>query len=116
MSNGKAKLNMQSDHRKSVLRNQMISVIKYGKLVSIKARVKEVQKLVERLVTVAREGKSFNVIRRIQQELAYSKGAVYKLIEEIAPRYVSRPGGYTRRLNLGRRVSDTAPMAVLTWV
>lgn len=116
MSIGKTKLNMQTDHRKSVLRNQIISVIKNGKLVSTKARVKVVQKLVEKLVTVARQGKSFNVIRRIHKELPYSLDAVYKLIEEIAPRYVGRPGGYTRRLNLGRRISDTAPMAILTWV
>lgn len=116
MSNGKAKLNMQSDHRKSVLRNQMISVIKYGKLVSTKARVKEVQRLVEKLVTIARAGKSFNVIRRLRQEIPYSLEAVYKLIEEIAPRYTERPGGYTRCLNLGKRISDTAPMALLTWV
>ncbi len=113
--NGVAKLNMQSDHRKSVIRNQMISFINNGKLVSTKARVKEVRRQVEKLVTIARQGKEFNVIRKIRAALPYDLGAVYKLIEEIAPRYVSRPGGYTRIFSLGQRVKDTAPVAALLW-
>jgi large subunit ribosomal protein L17 len=94
----------------------MISFINNGKLISTKARVREVKRLIEKLVTVAREGKNFNVIRKVSQKLPYDKGAVYRLIEDIAPRYVGRPGGYTRALSLGTRVSDTAPIAVLTWV
>ncbi len=115
-ANGKSKLNMRSDHRKSVLRNQIISFINYGKLITTKARVREVKRLVEKLVTVAREGKTFNVIRKIRKEIPYDLSAVYKLIEDIAPRYVSRPGGYTRCLHLGRRINDTAPISMLAWV
>lgn len=115
-ANGKSKLNMRSDHRKSVLRNQIISFINYGKLVTTRARVREVKRLVERLVTVARQGKTFNVIRKIQQELPYDLTAVYKLIDEIAPRYLTRDGGYTRCLHLGRRVNDTAQISMLAWV
>lgn len=115
-NNGKSKLNMRSSHRRSVLRNQMISFINNGKLVTTKARVREVKRLIEKLVTVAREGKNFNVIRKVLKEIPYDKSAVYRLIEDIAPRYVDRPGGYTRCLSLGRRISDTAPVALLTWV
>jgi large subunit ribosomal protein L17 len=115
-NNGKSKLNLRDDHRKSLLRNQIISFINNGKLVTTKARVREVKRLVEKLVTVAREGKNFNVIRKLIQAIPYDKSAVYKLIEDIAPRYIDRPGGYTRCLSLGTRVSDTAPIAMLTWV
>ncbi len=113
---GKNKLNLRSSHRRALLRNQMISFINNGKLVTTKARVNEVKKRIEKLVTIAREGKTFNTIRAIKSHLPYDLTAVYKLIEEIAPRYVDRPGGYTRRLNLGRRVQDTAEIAMLTWV
>jgi len=115
-ANGKSKLNLRSDHRKALLRNQIISFINNGQLVSTTPRVREVKRLVEKLVTIAREGKNFAVIRRVWQKLPYDKSAVYKLIDDIAPRYVDRPGGYTRCVSLGRRVSDTAPIAILTWV
>jgi large subunit ribosomal protein L17 len=113
---GRAKLNMKGPHRRAVLRNQMIHLINFGSLSTTKARVKEVQRLIERLVTVARTGYDFNTIRRVKQELPYNFAAVQKLIQEIAPKYVSRPGGYTRVISLGQRVSDTAPIARLEWV
>lgn len=116
--NGKAKLNLRSDHRKALLRNQIIAFINNGKLISTKARVKEVQRLTEKLVSLARRTDlaEFNLIRRIQSEIPYEKNAIYKLLKEVAPRYVDRPGGYTRCLRLGRRTSDTAQVAMLTWV
>ncbi len=113
---GRKKLNMKSSHRRSVLRNQVIHLITYGHLVTTKPRLKEVKKLAEKVVTLAREGNTFNARRRVQALLPYKKEAVLKLFNEIAPRYVDRPGGYTRMIPLGRRVSDTAPMAKLEWV
>jgi large subunit ribosomal protein L17 len=113
---GNKKLNMRSPHRTSVLRNQIISFIINGKLKTTKARVKVVQQMVEKLVTVARRGNDFNTIRRIAKEIPYKKEAVDKLIKEIAPRYVERPGGYTRVYPMGRRLSDTAVIARLEWV
>jgi large subunit ribosomal protein L17 len=114
--NGRRKLNMKPAHRKAVLRNQAISLIKNGSLKSTKIRVKEVQRFVEKLVTIAREGYNFNTIRRIKSKLPYDASAVKMLIAEIAPKYVDRPGGYTRLYSLGRRTSDTAPVARLEWV
>ncbi len=113
---GKKKLNMKASHRRSTLRNQVIHLINYGHLVSTKARVKEVQRLAEKLVTIARVGNHFNARRRAQAKLPYSQKALVKLFTEVAPRYIERPGGYTRVLSLGRRVSDTAPIARLEWV
>jgi len=114
--NGRHKLNMKSGHRNSVLRNQVLHLITYGYLVSTKARVKQVQRLAERATTIAREGNNFNARRLVHALLPYDKKAVLKLFQEIAPRYTSRNGGYTRVISLGQRPSDTAPVARLEWV
>lgn len=114
--NGRAKLNLPSKHRCAMLRNQVISLITYGHLTTTKARVKEVRKLAEKLVTLARTGKDFNTIRRVKSLLPYKDEAVVKLFNEIAPRYAHRPGGYTRIIPMGQRISDTATIARLEWV
>ena len=114
--NGRKKLNMKSPHRVAVLRNQSIHLIKFGFLQTTKARAKEVQRFVERLVTIARVGVHFNTIRRLNQFLPYDTKAVKKLLEEVAPKYKTRPGGYTRVIPLGMRASDTATIARLEWV
>lgn len=114
--NGYSKLSRPGDHRRSLLRNQVIHLILNGSLSTTKARAEEVQRFAEKVVTVARKGNDFNTVRRINQLLPYSKEAAKKLILEIAPQYVTRPGGYTRLISLGRRPSDTAAVARLEWV
>ena len=114
--NGKRKLNLKYPHRVAMLRNQVIHLIMFGTLTTTKARAKEASRLAEKLVTVARQGSHFNVIRRAQSMLPYKQEALKKLFAEIAPKYVTRPGGYTRLTRLGKRISDTADMAVVEWV
>jgi|SRR5271156_6955797 large subunit ribosomal protein L17 len=114
--NGRRKLNLKESHRRSMIRNQIIGLIMYGHVTSTKPRIKEVQKTVEKMVTMAREGNTFNVRRRIHALLPYKQEAVVALVKDIAPRYVQRPGGYTRVISLGRRQSDGAPLARLEWV
>lgn len=114
---GRKKLNVTSSHKKALMRNQIIHLITYGHLVSTRARVKEVQKLAEKLVTIARKGKAdVNARRRVKSLLPYKEEALVKLFQEVAPRYVDRPGGYTRVIPMGRRPSDTAIIARLEWV
>lgn len=113
---GKKKLNMRSDERKSMIRNQAATLIKHGHVQSTRARIKEVQKFVEKLVTIARDKQDFNTIRTIRKALPYEYSVVKSLVYDIAPRYVNRPGGYTRVLLMGTRISDTAKMARLVWV
>lgn len=114
--NGRKKLNMPSPHRRSVIRNQAMLLIEKGVLVTTKARTKEVRRFVEKLVTIAREGNTFNARRRVKALIPYKEEAIVKLFTDIAPKYVSRPGGYTRIISLGHRRSDTAPIARLEWV
>ncbi len=113
---GRKKLNMGSAHRRAMLRNQVMSLITYGHLVTTKARVREVRSFAEKLVTLAREGNTFNARRRAKALLPYKETVLVKLFTEIAPRYIHRPGGYTRIIPLGKRISDTATMAKLEWV
>ena len=113
---GRKKLNLKFSHRTSMLRNQVIHLITFGELVTTKPRVKEVKRFAEKVVTIAREGNNFNTRRRVHALLPYKREAVVKLFNDIAPKYVGRPGGYTRITPLGRRQSDTAPMAKLEWV
>lgn len=113
---GRRKLNMRSDERRAVIRNQAASFIKFGHLQSTRARVKAVQQFVEKLVTVARKGNDFSVIRKVKQALPYDDTVVKKLVYDLAPKYVDRPGGYTRVFLMGTRVSDTAKIARLEWV
>ncbi len=113
---GKKKLNIKPDHKRSLMRNQAILFIEEGHITSTRARIKELQKFVERVVTVARKGNDFNTRRRVKALLPYKEQAVVKLIKEIAPNYVERPGGYTRVIPMGKRTSDTATIARLEWV
>jgi len=113
---GRKKLNRRPAHRRAMLRNQVMNLILYGSLTTTKPRVKEVRRLAERMVTIARKGNTFHARRKARMMLPYSEKALDKLFTEIAPRYVQRPGGYTRMIPLGQRISDTAPMAKLTWV
>lgn len=114
--NSKKKLNLKPAHKRSMIRNQMIMFIMHGHLVSTKACIKELRRSMEKLVTIARVGNTFNTRRRVNSLLPYKATAAIKLVKEIAPRYVDRPGGYTRIIPLGRRVSDTAELARLEWV
>ena len=113
---GIAKLNRKFPHRRAMLRNQVIHLVTYGHLVTTKARVKEVRRLAEKLITIARDGNTFNARRRVYALLPYKQEAILKLFNEIAPRYTDRPGGYTRMIPMGTRTSDTAKIARLEWV
>lgn len=114
--NGKKKLNLKPAHRRSLLRNQVIHLIMNDHLVSTKAHVKEVQRLAEKMVTLARKGSNFNNYRRAKMLLPYKDEALHKLFDDIAPKYTERPGGYTRVIPMGKRKSDTATIARLEWV
>ncbi len=113
---GRAKLNVKPSHKRSLVRNQAIHLITFGHLTTTKARVKEVQRFTEKLVTIARKGNNFNARRRVLALLPYKQEAILKLFNDIAPRYTERPGGYTRVIPMGRRTSDTATIARLEWV
>jgi len=114
--NGRAKLNLAPAHKRALVRNQTIDLIMHGAIVTTKARAKVIRSFAEKLVTLARVGNDFNARRRAKAILPYKEEALKKLFLEIAPKYVTRPGGYIRILSLGKRISDTSSMARLEWV
>lgn len=108
------KFNRNTDQRQQLFRNLMRSFILHGKLKTTEAKISAVRGEVERMVTKARN-KGESSERILMRRLPDSE-AVKKLINEVAPKFVGRNGGYTRVLKLGERVKDAAPMAILQWV
>ncbi len=108
------KLGRNTSHRRALLRNMVTSLFEHGRIQTTDAKAKEVRRVAEKLITLGRRGS----LHARRQALAYvrSKDVVAKLFEEIAPRYASRPGGYTRIVKAGIRRGDNAPMSVLELV
>ena len=100
-----------------MLRNQATALIRHEHVTTTVARAKELRPFVERLITVAKRGAAsgvpvtvLNARRRIMQDLQ-DREVVGKLFDTVAPRFASRPGGYTRLLRLGFRKGDAAEIA-----
>jgi large subunit ribosomal protein L17 len=109
------KLSRDSAHRKSLLMNLSKELIDHERIETTTAKAKAVKPEVERLITLAKRG-DLHARRQALSALGQDKFMVYKLFEEIAPRYAERPGGYTRILKLGPRKSDATEMALLELV
>jgi len=109
------KLSRTASHRKLLLRNLCKEVIDHERIKTTEAKAKAVKPEVERLITLAKRG-DLHARRQALATLGQDKFAVYKLFEEVAPRYVDRPGGYTRILKLGPRRSDSTEMVFLELV
>ena len=109
------KLSRDSAHRKALLMNLSKELIDHERIETTTAKAKAVKPEVERLITLAKRG-DLHARRQALSALGQDKFMVYKLFEEIAPRYVERPGGYTRILKLGPRKSDATEMALLELV
>jgi large subunit ribosomal protein L17 len=109
------KLGRDTAHRKALLANLSKELIEHERIETTVAKAKAVKPEVEKLITLARRG-DLHARRQALSALGQDKFAVYKLFEEIAPRYTERPGGYTRILKLGPRKSDATEMALLELV
>ncbi|MEA2450745.1 MAG: large subunit ribosomal protein [Thermoleophilaceae bacterium] len=109
------KLSRDSAHRKALLANLSKELIEHERIETTLAKAKAVKPDVEKLITLARRG-DLHARRQALSALGQDKFVVYKLFEEIAPRYAERPGGYTRILKLGPRKSDATEMALLELV
>jgi large subunit ribosomal protein L17 len=106
---GKRKLNRPTAHRKAMLRNLVKDLLTHESIRTTVARAKETRSPAERMITLGKDGS----LHARRQALRYlnDKAVVTRVFDELAPRYVGRPGGYTRILKLGPRAGDGAPMA-----
>ena len=109
------KLSRTSAHRKSLLANLCVEVIDHERIKTTEAKAKAVKPQIEKLITLAKRG-DLHARRQALAALGQDKFAVYKLFEEVAPRYGGRSGGYTRILKLGPRRSDATEMVFLELV
>lgn len=109
------KLSRDSAHRRALLMNLTKEVLEHERIRTTQAKARAVRPEIEKLITLAKRG-DLHARRQALSWLSQDKFAVYKLFEEIAPRYAERPGGYTRILKLGPRRSDATEMVYLELV
>lgn len=114
------KLNRETSHRKAMLANMAAALVKHEQIVTTLPKAKELKPYVEKLITMGKQAiakpdsalaKRRQIISRLRDETQAKK-----IIDVLAERYESRPGGYTRVLKAGFRYGDAAPMAVIELV
>jgi large subunit ribosomal protein L17 len=113
-ANAGRKLSRNTSHRKALLDNLVRAVILNESIRTTTPKAKETRKLVERVITKARQNTV--AARRVVHKTVRDQAALAKLFETIGPRFAQRPGGYTRIVHVSNRVGDNAPMAILELV
>jgi large subunit ribosomal protein L17 len=108
------KLGRNTSHRKAMMRNMVTSFFDCEKITTTDARAKELRKMAEKLITMARRGDLHS--RRLIMQVVRDKKVTAKLVDTIAPRYTDRPGGYTRIIKLGHRAGDNAALSMIELV
>jgi large subunit ribosomal protein L17 len=122
-------LSRTSAHRQALFSNLVAALLTHESIRTTDAKAKETRRLAERTITWARRvgdvlakkpdrrstEESAQVVHaiRMARRVVRDRGAVLKLFDELAPRFASRRGGYTRIVKLGQRPGDAAPMSLL---
>lgn len=104
------KLNRKRDQRKALLRSLAVSLILKEKIKTTEAKAKEVSVFLEKQITKAKVNSLHS--RRLLMRF-FPEKIIKKLINEIAPKYKERKGGYTRIIKLAPRKKDGAKMAII---
>lgn len=107
-------LSRTSSHRKAMFQNMSSSLVKHELIKTTVAKAKELRRVVEPLITIAKEDTVAK--RRLVFSRLRDKEMTKKLFNELGPRYKARPGGYVRILKCGYRKGDAAPMAYVELV
>jgi len=127
------KLNRSSGQRKALRRNLVTALFYYERIETTEAKARAIRGQAEKLITLAKRGlvaeqeepaRGVHARRlaagRLNRWMTEPDGTVVdileKLFKDIAPRYMNRPGGYTRIYKLGPRKGDAAPMVLLELV
>ena len=111
---GTRKLGKTSAQRKALLRQQVTDLLENGKMETTFYRAKEVQPVVEKMITLVKKG-DLAAYRRALSFIT-KEDVAHKLFNEIAPKYADRNGGYTRVTRIGARRGDAAEMAIIELV
>ena len=111
---GWRKLKSTPAHTKAVLRNLVSSLFEHERIETTLPRAKEAQVMAEKMITLGKKG----TLTHRRKALSYirTETLVHKVFNDLATRYATRPGGYTRVVRTRRRYGDNAPMAYLELV
>jgi large subunit ribosomal protein L17 len=101
-------------HEKLMLANLATSLFRHGRITTTETKAKRLRPLAEQLITKAKRGDL--AARRRVLTVVRDKDVVFSLFDEIAPRFATRNGGYTRIVKKGPRKGDNAPMAIIELV
>ena len=112
--NGFNPLSRTTAHRRAMSRNMVTSLFRYERITTTKSKALEVRKSAEKLITRAKEDTVHN--RREAAKFIQDEKILNKLFTEIAPKYQSRNGGYTRIVKIGQRKGDGAMEVILELV
>ena len=110
----KVKLSAKIDHRKSLIKNLVTSLILYEKITTSLAKAKAIKPIVEKLVNTAKKG-DLNSKRQLFAFLS-DKNAALKILEEISKRYQNRSGGYVQIFRLKPRMGDSSQQALIRFI
>ncbi len=110
----KKTLDRKTGPRKALLKNLALQLVLHEKIRTTEAKAKVLRPLVERLVTTGK--KNTLAARRSLLKVVPTELGVKKIMDELAPRYQARPGGYTRITKVALRAGDGARMAVIEFV
>ena len=110
----KRKLNKTSSHRKAMLGNMAVALIKHEQIQTTLPNAKELSPFVDKLITLGKKGDLAS--RKKAYSILPEKKWTSKIFDELSERYKERDGGYTRVLKAGFRYGDSAPMAVIELV
>jgi len=112
--NSNRKFGRVKNQRNALIKHLAESLVQYERIETTEAKAKELRSFIEKLVTRARI-RDLSSERILVSRLG-SKTAAKKLINDIAPKYIKREGGYTRVIKLPRRHGDSAKMALIEFV
>ena len=110
----KRKLNKTSSHRKAMLANMAVALIKHEQIQTTLPKAKELSPFVDKLITLGKKGDLAS--RKKASSILPEKQWTSKIFDELSERYKERDGGYTRVLKAGFRYGDSAPLAVIELV
>ena len=110
------KFGRDAAHRKAMFSNLCGALFEHGRIRTTEAKAKELRPIAEKLITLARTDPEGVAAQRQAVAFLRSKDSVHRLFHTVAPRFVDRPGGYTRIVKLGPRRGDAAPMAYIELV
>uniref|UniRef100_A0A7V5XGM2 Large ribosomal subunit protein bL17 n=1 Tax=Thermodesulfobacterium geofontis TaxID=1295609 RepID=A0A7V5XGM2_9BACT len=108
------KLGRDTEHHEAILRNMVTDLFKHGRVTTTLAKAKELRRLADRMITLAKRGDLAS--RRRALAFIKDKNVVKKLFNQLREKYLDRSGGYTRIIKIGPRRGDSSIMTIVELV